>query len=606
MLQLIIKMSMTMSLILMISLSVMAQDDWRIVAQGGDNINWSAPNFNDDDWQAVNIPSGLAKQNINIQSNMAWYRIHFNVPKNLHNQPLALSLGQIYDTYVVYFNGVEIAAMGQIPEYSHDYVYTGKYQAIAIPKKLINLNNKNVIAIRVFGAQGELGIMTGTLQVGHIHQMMTEVNNNNTPYLLVIILSFSIFLISGILMLGTGIVREQWLQHGYLAVFFISLALAYLCENMHFIAMDLKTPFIQRLAALFQISIPLSLLLYIKQRNSYVLSMLERLFMGLLLIWLLTFLMWNMPVKWLDEFNIIGLLLLTIITNMIFFNAIKSVKQQKPEAKTILLAISLATIAIILYTLGITHLFWGIDSMSLGLLLMVFILLQSVALRSGRERKLIGQYAIDVVNLQEKERSDLAKELHDNLGQRLAVMKMRLGMTNPQTTDIKQTINEIGESIGELRSIVSGLRPVILDKHSLGQAIVSIIKQFSSVGHINHTVDEHAQDPSEFVKLHLFRIFQECLQNAIKHSQADVIEVEYRILDDCYVLLVKDNGKGYETTVIKGLGLRSIQERTAQCGGRISIKTQLNRGTSVQVWIPCTTKNTKHHSHDEGEKQVMT
>jgi len=216
--------------------------------------------------------------------------------------------------------------------------------------------------------------------------------------------------------------------------------------------------------------------------------------------------------------------------------------------------------------------------------------LAEVAL-SGVNRRLI--------DAQERERSRIARELHDDISQRLAMLTITLGQIGQEFSDLPA---DLVRRIGELRSQSSDLA---LDVQSLSHelhsskleylgiitAMKAFCREFSNQQNVDvvFSYDEVPRTLSQQIALCLFRVSQEALQNAVKHSGVRHFDVELRYASDEICLTVRDSGSGFDSEgVLKtaGLGLVSMAERVELVGGRFSIKSQPNHGTVIYARVP--------------------
>lgn len=204
----------------------------------------------------------------------------------------------------------------------------------------------------------------------------------------------------------------------------------------------------------------------------------------------------------------------------------------------------------------------------------------------------------------ETERTRVAREIHDELGQYLTGLKMDISLLKEMIEENgaiggKEAILEKIQSASELlnttvhsvRKLSSDLRPPVLDNLGLLAAIEWQAEEFKHRMGIScecfFTVDEINLPPDYTTAV--FRIFQESLTNAAKHANATRISIEFRKEDNYYVFEIKDNGIGIsEEDKMKpnSFGLIGMRERTHLFGGSVEIKGIADKGTTVTVIIP--------------------
>jgi len=209
-------------------------------------------------------------------------------------------------------------------------------------------------------------------------------------------------------------------------------------------------------------------------------------------------------------------------------------------------------------------------------------------------RKLTGY----LQNVREEERLHMAREIHDELGQLLTILKMDVSWLNKRTEpdDIiaKEKLNEIlsviDTTVKTVRRIASELRPSLLDDLGLVAAIEWHLEEFEKRSGISKELyipetEILLPDP---LKIGIFRIFQESLTNVARHSDATKVIVSLIQDQKQLILTIKDNGKGFEEkeSVKKTLGLLGMKERSQMMGGQYSISGIRGEGTTVTVIVP--------------------
>ena len=222
----------------------------------------------------------------------------------------------------------------------------------------------------------------------------------------------------------------------------------------------------------------------------------------------------------------------------------------------------------------------------------------------ARERQ--AELAKKILESQEKEREFVARDLHDSIGTGLSAVHFALGReidkieksgTSTINLDGLNRINDmLVDIIEETRRISGNLRPSILDNLGVLPAISSFIRQFRKVYQdVNFEsefeIDE--KDIPEKLKIIIYRIVQEGLTNAAKHSQATQVELLITNKENCIELDISDNGKGFDIDTTRlnasennNMGLMGMVERVILAGGEIDIITKPGDGTKIQVLFP--------------------
>jgi signal transduction histidine kinase len=216
--------------------------------------------------------------------------------------------------------------------------------------------------------------------------------------------------------------------------------------------------------------------------------------------------------------------------------------------------------------------------------------------RSHAQLRSLSMYLQDV---REEERTHIAREVHDELGQALTGLKLQLTWLTsrlppnpkPLQEKAKDMASCIDDTIQTIRRIATELRPGVLDTAGLPAAIEWQANQWQSQTGIQCRVKTAVQDAEWDPDLNtaFFRIFQETLTNIIRHAGATRVEVRLSEEDDMLELQIKDNGRGISDAQIhntKSIGLLGMRERAALLGGEVSWRGQPGKGTTVSVRIP--------------------
>ncbi|HOO37701.1 MAG TPA: PAS domain-containing sensor histidine kinase [Deltaproteobacteria bacterium] len=206
---------------------------------------------------------------------------------------------------------------------------------------------------------------------------------------------------------------------------------------------------------------------------------------------------------------------------------------------------------------------------------------------------------IHTEQVRERERTRIARELHDELGQLLTVLKMDLAYVDrnlPRRSGklgqkISDMYTRVDSTLNSLKRIMTDLRPSLLDNLGLVAAIEWQAEDFQS--HTGITCNVSVQPEDLYVEpgtaTTVFRIFQETLTNVARHAQASKVTVTLEDIKGEFRLVVKDNGRGISPEKIsnpKSYGLMGIRERVKHRGGEVKIASTLRKGTTVTVTIP--------------------
>jgi signal transduction histidine kinase len=216
-----------------------------------------------------------------------------------------------------------------------------------------------------------------------------------------------------------------------------------------------------------------------------------------------------------------------------------------------------------------------------------------------RSQEQLRDLASHLQSIREEERSQIAREIHDELGQALTALKMdvhwlRHKLPKDQVLlsgKIKSMSGLIDTTVQSVRRISSELRPKLLDDLGLSAAMEWQANEFMSRAGIECHISSEPEDIilDQARSTAFFRIFQETLTNIARHAQATEVEVMLQEDTEAVELVVRDNGKGITESQIanaKSLGIIGMRERVHSLGGDLKIAGVPKKGTTVEVRIP--------------------
>ena len=196
---------------------------------------------------------------------------------------------------------------------------------------------------------------------------------------------------------------------------------------------------------------------------------------------------------------------------------------------------------------------------------------------------------------QEKERTEIGKELHDNVGQQLTSIKLFLDLAKNTADEatlemVIMAIKGVSDAINEVRAMSRSLVPHTLKDLGLIESINELIDSFSRTQLLTIEMNDVEFDEGvlpENQKLTLFRIVQEQLNNIIKHAQADHVQIKLFSTSDGILLEIKDDGNGFDIEKVrKGLGFINIKNRAELFNGNAEIFSKPGKGCLLKVFFP--------------------
>jgi len=205
-----------------------------------------------------------------------------------------------------------------------------------------------------------------------------------------------------------------------------------------------------------------------------------------------------------------------------------------------------------------------------------------------------------LIKAQEKERKRIASELHDGIAQSIGAVKYRIEgalaslerrYPDLDLTVLDGTIDDIKELVEEVRRISSNLSPSMLEDFGIHVALEWLCKEFKAQNRdveMECLVSIDEGDTPELVKVAIYRVAQEALQNIAKHASATRVTATLELVDDSVKLLISDDGVGFDHQEPQpgydgksGLGLRSMRERVEATGGQFELKSAPQKGVEV-------------------------
>jgi signal transduction histidine kinase len=229
-------------------------------------------------------------------------------------------------------------------------------------------------------------------------------------------------------------------------------------------------------------------------------------------------------------------------------------------------------------------------------------LVQEMEVREIAERQridLLGR----LVTGQEVERRRIARDLHDQLGQRLTALRLKIASLKEISAGHEEIalrvgrLQEIGERLdAEVSFLAWELRPTALDDLGLVDAVGAFVNEWS----------RHYEIPAEFhsagltkarlnhdTETHLYRITQEALNNILKHANATLVTVMLEKRDRDVILIIEDNGHGFNSNAARasaesgmGLGLIGMRERAILAGGELEVESSAGKGATIYIRVP--------------------
>jgi two-component system, NarL family, sensor kinase len=210
--------------------------------------------------------------------------------------------------------------------------------------------------------------------------------------------------------------------------------------------------------------------------------------------------------------------------------------------------------------------------------------------------------AKSIIDAEEKERSRIAKDLHDGVGQMMSAARMNLSsfsnelqlQNKEQQHSLSNIINLVDESCKEVRAVSHSMMPQVLLKKGLPQAVEDLVSKINTdVLAINMHYEGFEERPHGNTETILFRVLQECVNNTLKHAEAKHMDISLLKEAQSISISIEDDGKGFvrhTADAEEGIGLKNIESRIRFLKGEIDFDTAPGKGTSIVIHVPLDTE----------------
>lgn len=214
----------------------------------------------------------------------------------------------------------------------------------------------------------------------------------------------------------------------------------------------------------------------------------------------------------------------------------------------------------------------------------------------ARSRHALQQLSARLVDAQETERRAISRELHDEVGQSLGALLVdigrlstTLGSAPPEVRGQIDSLKAVAErTFQEVRNMALLLRPSMLDDLGLAAALEWQGREVSRRSEIEVTVDSEAapEDLPDEYNISIYRVVQEALNNAVRHSGAKTARVAVERRPESIVVCVTDDGRGFDPSRSRGMGLLGMEERARRLDGTLRVESQPGKGTTITAEFP--------------------
>ena len=558
--------------------------------KAGDNIAWAEKDFNAGSWQQVRLPDYAGRSADLLPGTIVWFRLIIPVSDLPKNNNLAIFLGRIKESDEIFLDGKLIGKTGSVAVRFRDYAGLGPAQVsrvYSLPAITASADTIT-IAIRVSASNYHAGLHRGPLLIGDSSSLLRKARKSDLPvwlrdglWLTVLIVGFSISFAS---VYGAGRDnRNRWLPWFLGAAAITSLPHTIFAYELGWASPSLVqtldfVPLIPlgmaHMAAGAQISIHriqwfVGAQYYLVLAGCMILNPLMNVAMLVVSVSLI----------------LVLVVLLSVVVQMVF----ASRKSEKISRWTwFAIASALAGMA--------GNLFFdqyvpaALDPISVGGLFMTAGFLLAMSQHHRRDRQALVLMSRQLLNARDVETARIARELHDGVSQRLAVTRFRLEKLAKSNDPVKpeslqQPRDEIAETARDVAKIVETLRPVPASEQNFSDLVRQAVSRWGELAEpeISFRQSGAGNVPPETGE-QLFRILQEAVHNALRHSGASKIAVNLKFTNQKGVLTIIDNGKGFDLTKVQnGVGLAAMGERSKVIEAGFSIEAAPGRGARIEV-----------------------
>jgi signal transduction histidine kinase len=570
----------------------------------GDDPAYAVPDFADDDWQQHDvfaIGDAVARDG-GLDARIFWQRIHFDGTALPDLAKPALHIGVLVWGNILYLNGVEFARVAMLEEpfggidAGND---KGMPRVFAIPPDLLKRDGMNVLAIRSVRGGLDASILAGPVEITEESTALSQSRGKTLGFVLYNSMAIFIFILAFLVTLIVWLVSRETNGLGWLVLTFLCLLPLYIFNSSLALFLDLSIspvlfPFLTaNLSALCLVPMLEFSARHLKIRIRLPVRLLQ------LMILLLPIIPevgsdFLFPIRRIDTLIWMFFLLLTFM--LITWWAVRRALQWDRRAYPIVIGATAIWIGAGLVLGGGERWFFAHTGTGSGdITIPVFLISLAWAgmqpLFEARAR--LAKAQSEVIEVQEYERRRIAYDIHDGVGQWLSTIKLNLQMLQGQHRDgpvaqgMADVVGHVDAAISDTRRIAHDLSPAMIEKQGLIAAMQSHADVIRSRAGINVRIEIEDEQESGFDATsegHLYRIYQEALQNAIKHGRATDIRVSFSRNGNQFRFTIKDNGTGFDTNApSKGLGLASMHRRAELLGATLDVKSVAGKGAVVVV-----------------------
>jgi signal transduction histidine kinase len=525
------------------------------------------------------------------QNKVSWYRIDFTIGWHFRSRDIGLYLGSLEQAHEIYLNGKFIGAEGQLSPYGIDAA--AKPSFAELPQlgmwySFMNLTRSNSLVIAIEGLTEPSRFALDFLEIDDRDRLILAARSSEASIKILQGAAISILLLIALFcgfLFVSGFRGASNIRFG---LFVLVAAILISLDSLIFYDLGARYAWVERFLAIGRLGCAV---LFCGLVQAELLGQASRIFSQ---VWGTVLVFAGLIVV---GTGLIPLQILDLVTDGIAILLITNILVQTWRIQVgfafrviLMTALTVAFVVAYLYQFMAPSPWHALSTIQMSYLLTTITFLFLIAQRFQDMSHHLGNLSKRLVSVRDLERARMARDMHDGLGQGIAAVGLHLKILASAKTDARygnltQSIDDLNVGVAE---IIEDLRPSILHDKTLGAVIERHLERTLTVTDIgyDYAVDKRLELPFE-LKEQLFRIYQESLNNAIKHAQCQTISVEMKAVGRHLRLSISDDGDGFNVAEKRGLGLglSTMRERASLVNAVYTIDSVVGRGTKIEMEI---------------------
>lgn len=560
---------------------LLAFGDWMTYA--GDIQTLDLNETDTSDWRAMGAGSIAARQ-----GETRWYRVDFTVGWHYRSRDLGLYIGTPSQAHEIYLNGRYLGGQGAFLPMPVDSA--GKPSLTALPQlgmwySFMNLTRSNTLIFGVQGLTESMSFNPEAIQIDDMDRLTLKVRTDEASRKIVQGTATSIQILIFLFCAFLFVSGLRGPSNVIFGLFVLTSAILIFVDSLIFYDFGTRYVAVERLLIFGKLlcAILFCRLVRIETNSDFEVQPYWNQAMAIVLF--VTAVVTLAPVSLPTLDLVADAIAVVLIINSIWVARGVSTFQMKIMA--LLAAIFVATY--------LSQFMWpspghSLSIIQLSYLLITFTFLFLIAQRYQDMSRHLVALSGRLVSVRDLERARMARDMHDGLGQGIAAVGLHLKIL--ASKDGGSRLGNLTRSIDDLNiqvvEIIENLHPSVLNNRTLGTAIERHMEgTLSDTGISYECLVDKKQELLPVLKEQLFRIYQESLNNAVKHASCSNITVEMRAIGRTLQLRIQDDGIGFNVGEKRdlGVGLSTMRERASLANGVYTLESAIGRGTKIQVEI---------------------